>query len=1052
MREQLLSLWPSETSVRACIKSEAEAIDEAVFLAVHQPMRFQRRDVGAGGSTVTRSESDLLDEFLTPNLPEGRLILPIVGNSGVGKSHVIRWIDSQLRRRPDAHQFHIIRVPKGSSLKGVLRLLLRDLAGETFDQLREALTTARDHLDPDRAARQLQLSLRFRLEREATAAKLRIAAGRAQASDEDLATFGDARMIPALLGDPLLEQQHWLARPNNGPGVLSLMAEQVTQEGRHDEDTRRHEFAVEDLLLGDHIDLGALSKQARDCYGKLHREDPTRRERATRVLNLVLDEAKNDLLQLGDNSLVEMFGEVRSALHVQNKELIFLVEDFAAVSGLQGSLLQVMIAEATRDGQQRLCTMRSALAYTEGYMAGRDTVLTRARSEWLLEDRPGNDTEICGRIEQLVGAYLNAARVGQARLRAAFGGGPDRDLRSWIPRMDVEGLEPPARAIIESFGRSADQYPLFPFNHAAIRQLARRGSVDSRQQLVFNPRHVINNILTRVLLERHAFERGEFPPAHVSDSLRSAEITAEVGRRVPRAALRQYLGILRLWGDEPETVADAAALPPEIFEAFDLSPLELEVPRVAQGSEGSDSGSAFAAKGASTTEASATQASIEAAAKEASERRWRELLESWGSGSALEQADARELRGWIHEAIRWFLPADALLYRPRLKARELIKKVYLPNSRGQAGLTPEAAFVVVANDDELADPLRSAALVRTLLAFARRYGVFETWEYDGAEVDGGLIHEFVEARASIALEYLRARHFQVEAMTLEPLVRGLLVGARALGVSGAHDRASLPELLGALLASDSATGPEGGPSAWSELVAALRAVRDQWRELLLEQVGARQGGANTVHAIDAAALAPLVALAKADWTFGSASPSSNSDPDYREFVGKFNDLKIRLERTIAVERRALEDWLPRAIDWFGESFDKPAIQAALRALVTDVKNRGLVQETDYERLRRELSDLPSLALVAARDAARKLAEEPDRGEVLSVLAHHPGRALGPAQEFIEHVEAFLAQVERALGGREAGIGTDVFEEAVRAVEHELESLGQLLNTREASGA
>jgi len=117
-----------------------------------------------------------------------------------------------------------------------------------------------------------------------------------------------------------------------------------------------------------------------------------------------------------------------------------------------------------------------------------------------------------------------------------------------------------------------------------------------------------------------------------------------------------------------------------------------------------------------------------------------------------------------------------------------------------------------------------------------------------------------------------------------------------------------------------------------------------------------------------------------------------------------------------------------------------------------VKNRGLVQDTDYERLRRELSDLPSLALVAARDAARRLAEEPDRGEVLSVLAGHPGRVLGPAREFTEHIEGFVAQVERALGGREAGIGADVFEEALRAVEHELESLGQLLNTREALGA
>ncbi len=160
MREELLGLWPDEEAVAACIKHEAETVDKAVFLAVHQPMRFVRVDQGAKlGIQQVRTEQDLLDEFLQERLPEGRLILPIEGSSGVGKSHVIRWIDAQLERRVDRDKRHVIRVPKGMSLKGVLRRLLDGLDGPRYEDLRAKLLTAREKLEPELAAKHLILNI-----------------------------------------------------------------------------------------------------------------------------------------------------------------------------------------------------------------------------------------------------------------------------------------------------------------------------------------------------------------------------------------------------------------------------------------------------------------------------------------------------------------------------------------------------------------------------------------------------------------------------------------------------------------------------------------------------------------------------------------------------------------------------------------------------------------------------------------------------------------------------------------------------------------------------
>ena len=116
-------------------------------------MRFERRLIGGELGTVdTCDEHDLLRTFLAANLPDGRVIVPIVGSSGIGKSHVIRWLDAQIRRLPGSKRRVIIRIPKGMSLKGVLGILLKDLPGSTYDRYRRELIRAQEELEPEEAA------------------------------------------------------------------------------------------------------------------------------------------------------------------------------------------------------------------------------------------------------------------------------------------------------------------------------------------------------------------------------------------------------------------------------------------------------------------------------------------------------------------------------------------------------------------------------------------------------------------------------------------------------------------------------------------------------------------------------------------------------------------------------------------------------------------------------------------------------------------------------------------------------------------------------------
>ncbi len=87
--------------------------------------------------------------------------------------------------------------------------------------------------------------------------------------------------------------------------------------------------------------------------------------------------------------------------------------------GIHEVLLRICIQEAIRDGKRVMTPMRTALAVTEGHLAGRDTILTRARREWLVRGA-FDEGDVEHRSIELVGAYLNAARTGEAELRRRF--------------------------------------------------------------------------------------------------------------------------------------------------------------------------------------------------------------------------------------------------------------------------------------------------------------------------------------------------------------------------------------------------------------------------------------------------------------------------------------------------------------------------------------------------------------------------------------------------------------------------------------------------------
>ena len=1032
MRDELLALWPDEDAVAACIKHEAETVDPAVFLAVHQPMRFLRYGQGAKqGTEQRRTEQDLLDEFLQEKLPEGRLILPIEGSSGVGKSHVIRWIDAQLERRPDRDTRHVIRVPKGMSLKGVLRTVLSGLDGPRYEELRTQLLQAREQLEPRLAARHLILNICHRLEQEAESANVRIRDGKGTPDDKLARDYGDKRNLPALIGDSELLHSHWLTRESDGAkGVMTRLAEHITEKADGPEDQRLYLIGPQDLVISQDL-VERLNRTSQRFYQSLHSQDQ-RLADAARLINRVLDDAKQDLFQLGEGSLTDLFRSVREELLHDGKELVLLVEDFAVLSGMQGALLQVMITEAYRDGVQVLCTMRSALAYTPGVAHVPETVRTRAGSRWVIEDHPGSSRDIHARVVEMVGAYLNAARVGQEALQNALKvGGED-----WIPIVDWNDLEDGARSAIASFGKSNAGHPLFPFNAQAVRQLTEQGS-RKNDELVFNPRNIINNVLTKVLRERAAFAKGRFPHKGLAETVRSAAVTNAVARSIPDEGEQdRVLTLVACWGDQPDDLGEAAALPAALFLACGL-------PQPAWGVA-----PAMSAKGEHRLDEGAAANPPTAPrlhAKEKKEQKWKDVLEEWGMGADLDQHSANELRQWIALATLEYIPWGMLPLKLRWKPNKLAPRVFLPRSRGQGAVEPDTAFLVVARGAELDNNAFRSRLIRQLMAFVRSCGIHEGWTYNGALEDAALCANFLEMRAEQAHVYLRAHHFRPQADTIPALAQALLIGARALGVEGGESR-TLTDRASALLC-DAAPPTEPVETPWGSDLQQFAKHRNSIRSWLLEQVGARQGKGTAIHAIDITALEPSIREVAKTWTLSATLPEGDNDPDYKRAAIALRALSSHLPRTLRDRRAELLAWHASATEWLGDNPNKDELRDVLRETLKKA-NKELPGISDLKSLRRTIDAVYECALKSALDDCGRLRKSDDPGLVLSVLARNPDPVIRATRDLMNDFDIFLSLYGEEIETRLAQHGEDAVAEGTSMLREELTQLQQLLSAIE----
>ena len=198
---------------------------------------------------------------------------------------------------------------------------------------------------------------------------------------------------------------------------------------------------------------------------------------------------------------------MRSVENFPSGRTCFLIE-VLRMAGLQDELLPTFIFGGSNEEQ--ICNIRTVLAVRR--FVNRSTTMSHRKDEFIIERTVSNEEEQINSALDMVGAYLNATRLGVNKLKGSLNTDTEPNA-DWPPSFQSEELSDAEQKALDAFDKSPTRgYSLFPFNkHFITEFLKTSDAIDG--SLSFSARGIVRNLLLENLSTTDkTFKVGVFQP------------------------------------------------------------------------------------------------------------------------------------------------------------------------------------------------------------------------------------------------------------------------------------------------------------------------------------------------------------------------------------------------------------------------------------------------------------------------------------------------------------------------------------------------------------
>lgn len=992
-------------------------------------------------------EEEVYRKFIL-NKENKHQFIAVYGQSGTGKSHLIRWFEAKYRHNKPAQEVVLFIRRSDNTLKGTIRQLLdmpevQEIANkDAYDRLLKA------------AAYEDENKLKGRLYHEVL--------NEVEHDEEDcsihLKNIERKRLI-AFLNNEVVR-----VRLEAADGPIERIYSKIAENSLVDRDTIA-QFTAEDFFisaeLSDQIERAGVDPKAMKMVRALM-ADEDGREEAEKVA-AYLNQFVNDVVQrcagIAAGDFRDIFRDIRRELFRLGKSLTLFIEDVTSFTGVDDALLDALIVEHTGMNEgEKLCRISSIIGTTGNYLQHnfRDNHKDRITQYVYI---PSDAFDEAGLFE-FVGRYLNTMSV------------PESRIADWLENA-AEPADYPVHTVKE--GQNWEFVPiefdkklcLYPFTKNSIRYLYQHALKQNQQTPRYIIRDMIELVVNDILNGREKFPSLPWSLVRMNTTL-SYRIESQIRDEQEAARVLRFLSI---WGDgtpdqfTKDGVVYQAGVRSDILEELAMPPLrlsEVEAPKpaappAAPGAVADHASAAGKSPAASLAERPVELPAVSAGKMEKVEKAVA-VLSKWVEGQAIDvsstggtsgalRAARDDIAKYLLSAIPW--QAEGISLDQMGKIQD--SSAPLVDFENQTRERTQGLYTMPASRESM----------RIIAAFLRwrEYGG-QSWAYPESDLDACFITSWTSRIKSALLKAVRenadADASYIEAAIAAEIYRQIL--------GGEFREKSLKNLTARHLLEEkpAKTEAKNHVQEWSALSALIsqRGADEVNRKTVRQYFNIAQGDGGSVIVLDEPNLTRTLRKVKSNRLSVPETAFEMQDPVKRR-RDVFDHLKKIVERVGKVadaEQEKARSMMEKIRSFLGaDELDDGEVMEEDDLLMLAERVKAFYDEANRTQFSVAFFST-DLVKKGAKQIAKALSdvggalEEKDPLAVLLAFSGDPLTALKPLLDLFERLEADFKKIDAEMAKRRASLGGEDSEEHSAArYEKELQKLeeGRSCFTKEA---
>lgn len=468
-----MNLLIAKERLAAVVKPDSITASQGDFLTTHVEIKklvLLNKFEFVPASQKYTSEEDIYKKFIINPTNKHQFIV-VYGQSGTGKSHLIRWFEARYKAdRPEDEVVLFIR-RSDNTLKGTIRQLLQkpEVQDISNKDIIKRLANASAAVPEDKLKDMIYHNFIVEINNDNDEQEIQ------------LNNIKRKRLVAFLNNETI----HDYMMESGGP--IERIYSKVAENSLGDLDTIA-QFTPEDFLVS--VDLyddmqqaGADPKADKMARALMANDAMDDAKKISDYLNQFVSVVIQRCAGIEPGDFEQVFMDIRKELYRMGKNLTLFIEDVTSFTGVDNALLNALMEE---HNDRDICRLSSVVGGTNAYINDcfRQNHRDRVTQYVYIPDDVFDENGIF----EFIGRYINAMSL------------PENIIFQWVNAKAIPG-EYPVHAVVEGIDWEYVQIPhgkklcLYPFSKNSIRYLYKNELTRGHQ----TPRYIIRDIIEPVV-------------------------------------------------------------------------------------------------------------------------------------------------------------------------------------------------------------------------------------------------------------------------------------------------------------------------------------------------------------------------------------------------------------------------------------------------------------------------------------------------------------------------------------------------------------------------